>query len=106
MRYIGLVLGSLLALACSAAPPDIHATSYNQSCFMSSDCVLISEGSGCCNSCSNAAINQSDLAKYQSDIAPRKDACTGTSCPALACVFSAAYCSAGTCAVCHNQSGC
>lgn len=87
-------------------PPDIRASDYNQSCIADADCVLIDEGSSCCTSCGNAAINKSDQAKYQAAAQQRQNTCVKMACPAIACVFSTPYCNAGKCTSCKNPSSC
>ena len=112
MRRIRLLHSCLLWAAlsggCSSTntPLTIRASDYNQSCMVDTDCVLIDEGSSCCGSCGNAAINKADQAKYQAAATQRHSTCQPMACPALACVFSAPYCNADKCDACHNPSGC
>jgi hypothetical protein len=84
-------------------PPPIVVTDYNTTCQVSSDCAAINAGDVCgCPGCGNAAINASDLAKEQADFTMRQKQCTAQpmACPG-ACQYSAAFCMAGQCAICH-----
>lgn len=108
MRATGLLLCLLWSAlpGCSSTntPVNIRASDYNQSCAVDADCVLIDEGSSCCSSCGNAAINQADQLKYQAASMQRGAACGPTLCPG-GCAFSVAYCNASKCDVCHSP-GC
>ena len=90
-------------------PPPIHANDYNQSCTAPTDCAIVDEGDVCgCGSCGNAAINKSDLAKYEAEVAARVKQCPSGGrmvCPAGACILSETTCIANKCGVCHSP-GC
>jgi hypothetical protein len=78
------------------------ASSYDQSCSVASDCAPIYAGTAtCCNvACDNAAINRSDLSKYEADLAADTPTdCTRVACPAIACEVPDVACVAGTCAI-------
>jgi hypothetical protein len=84
-----------------ASAQAIMASSYDQSCQKDSDCAAIEEGNFCSpganNGCTNAAINKSALAQYQSDLAKTTaGVCYGLAgCPAE----SGPCCQNGVCAV-------
>jgi len=102
-----LALMGFLGLGCPGSTPvNINASDFNQTCKVAADCMLIDEGSSCCGSCGNAAINIADKAKYEAAAQQRANSCTQpVACAALACVFSTAFCNAGKCDVCH-EPGC
>ena len=86
-----------------AGAEPIMAMSYDQSCVMDSDCIAIAEGNAACAgafSCTNAAINKGDSARYKSDTAKTR----GASCYVLSsCGFEPfPCCRAGTC---HTDFG-
>lgn len=98
------------AVPCSDADVQlIVASSYDQSCQTSSDCVAVAEGNFCrpgAANCQSAAINKNAYAQYQSDVSKTNAAiCYGvTSCPAgfFPC------CQGGKCqmsAVCAPEAG-
>jgi hypothetical protein len=95
-----------IASACSSSPPTIKAADYDRTCTSVSDCEYIEEGSACCITCANAAINKKDDAKYQQAVAQRRSACGTTACPAIACDPAPLGCVAGRCTVCSSPSSC
>ena len=91
----------------SPPPPPIRASDYNQKCSVGSDCIAIEEGDVCgCGGCGNAAINVSDQGRFNADETSRRAQCAPSAQPCPdGCQLTQAYCSGGTCAVCH-QPGC
>jgi hypothetical protein len=92
----------MAALVAACAPPDavIRASDYDQHCKISADCVAITEGPiSCCSlDCdSNAAIRQTDRARYEDDLRERAPSCSGVLCPAIACSPGLAVCANGVC---------
>jgi len=78
----------------------IQASNYRQSCAVDTDCVAVGEGNVCypgSTNCSNAAINKSDYAQYQADVAKTN----GASCyaPGSCGSESGPCCVAGTCQI-------
>jgi hypothetical protein len=96
------LLSSLMALtaACGGGnnedPNVISASSYSATCSMESDCVEIFVGDQCACQCQYAAINRSDLPRYQADRAriycPMTQLCQP-------CQSASATCTAGRCAI-------
>jgi hypothetical protein len=96
----------------SGGPTSISASSYDQNCQQPSDCTPVDEGQvcgpGCGLICPNAAINQSVLSTYQSDLKRITASCTvqpvpcGAGCPGplvLTCVGGrCGLCMGGACA--------
>src|SRR5512144_2658975 len=79
-----------VALGCGGTTV-VDVTEYDQSCQNDGDCALVVDGDICCG-CPNAAINHSDLDRYQADLGECDAVCT------LACVGGVvAFCNAGTC---------
>lgn len=64
MRTPWFLIASLL-LACSV---EINASDYDQSCNAATDCMPIFVGKFCECSCTYAAINLKDAARYNKDI--------------------------------------
>jgi hypothetical protein len=95
-----LLLSLLALLACPGCTKTLEASSYDTSCKQDSDCVAVYFGTASCP-CpgpDNGAINNSDLTKYEDDLASAYSSCTPTPCPPGD--FSGgpgAVCSKGTC---------
>ncbi len=66
-------LAAILLVACSAESTPrttLRLEDYDRSCTVASDCTPASVGSYCpCTPCANAAINKSERAKYDADVA-------------------------------------
>ena len=94
----------------SAGPTTISASSYDQSCQQASDCAPVAEGEvcgpGCGLVCQNAAINQSALVAYQSDVKRITASCAvapgacGIGCPGP----NVLTCIGGRCGLCVGLS--
>lgn len=56
----------LLGAACNGVTV-VDVAEYDQSCTEDSDCVAVKDGDICCG-CPNAAINKSDLDRYNDDL--------------------------------------
>ncbi len=83
--------------AAPAAPADLKASDYSQSCDLASDCSPVYQGQVCAPCpCPNSAIAMKDLAKHQADFSARKSSC-GLN-PPVAC----AACQTST-ATCENK---
>jgi hypothetical protein len=95
-----LIAAALLGEACTSPIPNISASEFNQSCMQATDCVQISTGAGCCPACGDAAINKSELSKYQAADAQRQAACKGTLCDPGPCLYIGVACTAGRCVAC------
>jgi hypothetical protein len=87
---------ALTALALSACSGEqLNVDDYDRTCEDATDCVGIYVGDCDSCACDNAAINQSDLAKYQGDVTALE--CThDASCK---CATPAVSCKAGKCAL-------
>jgi hypothetical protein len=81
----------------------ISLSSYDTSCQQASDCTAVAVGSlGCCD-CPNAAINGSDLAKYQADANAARGQCNLL---CGACPLTASICAQGTCDLLQTKIPC
>jgi hypothetical protein len=97
IRLRTLLYTGLLALAAGCgAVTSISAESYNQSCSVEADCVEIFVGDVCSCRCDYAAINRSDLSRYQADRA-RITCLEQKLCGP--CQSAAATCTAGRCVI-------
>lgn len=97
IRLRTLLYTGLLALAAGCgAVTSISAESYNQSCGVEADCVEIFVGDVCSCRCEFAAINRSDLSRYQADRA-RITCLEQKLCGP--CQSAAATCTAGRCVI-------
>ncbi|HEY1957754.1 MAG TPA: hypothetical protein VGH28_19170 [Polyangiaceae bacterium] len=99
MRIV-LIAFALASAACDASGPSLEWANYAHNCGSDSDCVPITDVSGCeCPLCPNRAINQGDLQQYQKDEVAYQNACVGTACSNMACAAVTAFCDNGTCQV-------
>jgi hypothetical protein len=81
----------------------ISLAGYDTACQADTDCVPVTVGTiGCCD-CPNAAINKTDLAQYQADLATAERAHGVCSVDCVACPTAKTVCSNGTCAL--SQGG-
>ncbi len=72
----------LLALGCGGTT--IATTGYDRACAIDSDCAAVFQGEACAVCiCPNAAVNQGQLTRYQSDLAALRTKCGPM--PAIAC---------------------
>lgn len=62
----------LLSLSCGSTNVDI--TEYDQSCEVGEDCIPVVDGDPCCG-CPNAAVNKSELERYQDAVAECTELC-------------------------------
>jgi hypothetical protein len=86
-----LLLGAPIAAAACNGVTVVDVTDYDQTCKADADCVAVKNGDICCG-CPNAAINKSDLARYQDDLGTCAAVCE------IACVGDAIpVCANGTC---------
>jgi hypothetical protein len=74
----------------------IVVSRYDQSCSEASDCAWVwTETPTCCAAeCPYAAINRSDVSRYEADYASR---CEGIACSEFACVAPSVACVEGKC---------
>lgn len=99
IRLRTLLYTSLLALTAGCGTPantSISAASYSSSCSVEADCVAIFVGNQCSCGCEYAAINRSDLSRYQADkarISCVEDFVCGP------CMSATATCTAGRCVI-------
>jgi hypothetical protein len=73
----------------------LSASDYDRTCTKDSDCIGISEGDLCsetCTNCINAVINVRDAKRYQDDFSSRVPAEKICPCPSVTVA-----CNAGTC---------
>lgn len=77
----------------------IHASEFDQSCSTASDCIAVKEGDVCACSCPSAAINESDVGKYQSKVVQLKSSCSGTQGCGVSCAQNHVECNASQCEV-------
>jgi hypothetical protein len=92
-----------VAVFCVAAcSTTIDATHYSQTCSVDGDCSPVYSGQLCdaCR-CPNAAINTSDLARYNADQSTLLGHCGLQRGIACDCVQATAHCDAGACTVTH-----
>ncbi len=84
-------VGFGLLVSCGGGTTIADVEQYDQSCELSTDCVLVIDGDICCG-CPNAAINESELERYQSDLGECSAQCD------IGCVDNgAAVCVDGAC---------
>jgi hypothetical protein len=111
MRSVIVVVVALGIAACSSSSssgPVIHASDYDQSCSVSTDCATVSEGAVCgCGSCPNASVNRNDQQRFLNDYASLHGQCSGPpqGCPAIYCPNPPVECKAGVCTLC-GYGGC
>lgn len=101
MRSMLFVLSALIVTACDTT---IEAKDYKQTCSTNDECAPVFVGQFCnggCGGCSNAAINQSDLARYTADVNTITNSCVRVGppvlCAAAACRQPEAACVNGAC---------
>ena len=87
-----LLAAPLVAVACTGTTI-VDVTEYDQTCAKDEDCVAVKNGDICCG-CPDAAINTSELARYQDDLGTCAAQCD------IGCVGDPiAVCSAGKCGI-------
>jgi|JI10StandDraft_1071094.scaffolds.fasta_scaffold12654_7 hypothetical protein len=103
MRSLLILLSALVVTACDTT---IEAKDYKQTCSTDAECVPVFVGQFCnggCGGCANAAINQSDVSRYTSDVTTITNACVRVGppvlCAAAACRQPEAACVNGACAL-------
>ena len=91
-----LVAATAVTLATpGCSPAQLTLTDYDTNCMDATDCVGVYIGDCSSCMCPNAAINQTDLAKYQGDVAAL--GCSmGQNCD---CAMAKISCTAGKCAI-------
>jgi hypothetical protein len=100
-----------LILACGE--PNVEVSEYDQSCEIGEDCIAVVDGDPCCG-CPNAAVNKSESARYQAEVAECSALCDIESGQAV--VFSCqegkctlgeggTVCTPGESLMCQCQSG-
>jgi hypothetical protein len=108
MTFRAPVFAVLLALLAACSGSEILSVSnYDTSCKQDSDCVAVFVGQyGCCR-CPNAAIDASDEAQYQADVAAAASqyGVCDVACPACPDAVVAA-CVAGKCGVTEPSGTC
>lgn len=103
MRSLFVLLSALVVTACNTT---IEAKDYKQTCSTDAECVPVFVGQFCngrCGSCANAAINQSDVSRYTSDVNTISNSCIRVGPPVLCasapCRQPEAACVNGACAL-------
>jgi len=100
-----------LALACGT--PNVDVSEYDQACALGEDCIAVVDGDPCCG-CPNAAVNKSEAARYQSEVADCPELCdldcgkaVVVSCQQGTCALGegGAVCTPGESKQCQCQSG-
>jgi hypothetical protein len=103
--FLSLLAVSLAgAVGAAACNKSISITDFDTSCQKASDCIAVYIGPPACCSEPNAAINASEQAKYEAEVAAEG---SGSVCN-VACVelpMPAPVCSAGTCELGSADSG-
>lgn len=64
--FVTLAFVPLLVVACTGVTV-VDVADYDQSCTQDADCVAVKNGDICCG-CPDAAINKSELERYQDDL--------------------------------------
>ena len=78
----------------------VDVTDYDQSCQADTDCVVVRDGDICCG-CPNAAINKTDLERYQGDLGTCEAQCD------IGCVGEmVAFCDQGACGARQVETPC
>lgn len=96
LALAALALAAPLAAAACTGTTIVDVTEYDQSCTKDADCVVVKDGDICCG-CPDAAINVSELERYQDDLGTCDAQCD------IGCVGDPiAVCSAGKCGVQTN----
>jgi hypothetical protein len=94
-----LQIMTLLLAFGACGSPTLDGASFDTACVADQDCVGVFLGDPCSSACDcpNAAINKSDLARYQSDLAADRAACSSKSACVADCVAPTATCKLGVC---------
>ncbi len=99
-----LWIAAAVLLGCGASPGGgttvLTLSDYNTKCSAPGDCMAAVVGNVCPCACPSAAINKSDMAKYQQDLAAAQSHCTGPG-AGCACIAIKVDCQAGTCTATH-----
>jgi hypothetical protein len=94
-----LLIACLGLLSCgSPARTGLSLSDYSTRCAAAAECVAVTVGALCPCACPNAAINRSDLPRYEADRMQVRCADTGVICGPCP-EPRAPVCQAGTCAL-------